>query len=258
MKRRVEGWLHRHRHKAVLRRWRQVADMVPDLGPAALRRLSRDAGSLHAAVGRARSLLAIRTKADRLPLSDLLPRTDRAWRLPALLAPLSPRIWTGSGSPLDAGGAITLFHDATHTGIVLRQGPGDGAAPFAFDLEVFDFDGGFLSIVVDLPPDITQGLVNTHLVGLAVFAGQERPERILLRLNLRHGPNVSHLFADYPAGTFGSKPSGPHWAEFDVIQAGLDGRPVDHAWLDILPENPAMTRLRLSDLVLTRRPRAML
>lgn len=258
MKRRLEGWLHRYRHRAVLRRWRTVATAAPGLGPAARRRLLREADDLHLALGSARRALMRQAAAPGVPLPDLLPRTDRAWRLPALLAPVAPGIWTGAEPRIDAGGAMVLFHDAGRTGLVLRQGPGDGPVPRAFDLEVFDFDGSFLSIVVDLPPEITAGLAATHLVGLALTAAQDRPERILLRLNLRHGPNVSHLYAEYPAGTFGTQVSGPHWAEFDGIEARLDGRPVDHAWLDILPEHPALSRLRLSDLVLSRRPRAML
>ena len=77
----------------------------------------------------------------------------------------------------------------------------------------------------------------------------ERPGKVLARLNLQHGPNVARIVQE----TSGVR---QRLAEFDLGHSGVDDERMEKAWIDLFFEAPQMNRITLHDLTLSRRPRA--
>mgnify|MGYP006289767839 CR=1 FL=1 len=48
----------------------------------------------------------------------------------------------------------------------------------------------------------------------------------------------------------------PQTVEFDLAYSRLNERRVERLWLDLIFERPAMNRIVLQDLAMSRRPRA--
>jgi hypothetical protein len=68
---------------------------------------------------------------------------------------------------------------------------------------------------------------------------------------MEQGPNTAQMLAEI------SEPEdGRCHVAFDLAYGGLRAQPVDHAWIDLIVERPAMLRLTLHDLLLSRHPRA--
>ena len=73
-----------------------------------------------------------------------------------------------------------------------------GSAPFGVQMDVFGFDGSFLSLVLDLPEEGALGLRLSHLLRLDLSVEFERPIAVFCRLNIQHGPNTEHLVRELP------------------------------------------------------------
>jgi hypothetical protein len=249
--------VRRFLHRAGLRRWRALAERARTADLAELRDLRAEARQTRRAVER-----AIGTADERLALpllgSNALrppPGSDWVWR---------PALWRAARSPSGIAPArgeeaidaeVTLFHDAGAGEVVLRQGRNDrpqDLAPFGLALEVFGFDGRFLSLSVRLPEAAVTGLRLSHLFRVAAAVESEHPLTSTVRLNVRHGPNTAEMIAELaPDG-------GERAAEFDLAQAGISERRIERAWIDLIFLAPAMNRIDIRDLTLSRRPRAEL
>lgn len=132
----------------------------------------------------------------------------------------------------------------------VRNGRAGDLAAFGLRLEAFGFDGTFLSIALDLPPEARDGLRRRHLARLDAALEVERPLEVFARLNVRHGPNVEQMVLPLRQGPDGGAAS----VEFDLAHSGLGERHVGHVWVDLILERPAMNQVTLRDLA--RAPRA--
>lgn len=166
-----------------------------------------------------------------------------------------------SGRVLSDG--VRIFHDGGGHGgdgseakadIAIRQEDGgvDGAAK-ALALQVGAFDGQFLSFTFNLPRDGIAGL-SPRVILAARLALAPRPTLpIFLRLNIRKGPNTEAVPGlPVPGGEDGSVLA----AEFDLGFRNIQAGRVANAWLDVIFDHPAGLSVILSDLTLSRRPRA--
>ncbi|MFZ5749696.1 MAG: DUF6478 family protein [Pseudomonadota bacterium] len=93
---------------------------------------------------------------------------------------LRPEIWSGPVDPpglaavatrTGFGREATVFHDCATSEITLRQVRNQresDLAPFGLRMDVFGFDGSYLSLVIDLPDSAVQGLKLRHIVRLDV------------------------------------------------------------------------------------------
>ncbi len=236
--------------RRVLRRWAAAARRADRVDLPTLRRQRRAARALRPILD------ALLTVADTrlLPDADPTPPAGADWAL-------RPQPWRGplpqpglvsprSGARL--GDTLALFHDCDRAEMALRQLRCGGAAPFALQLEVFGFSGSFIGLAIDLPKAACDGLGTRHLLRLDTVIETEAPLGISARLNLRHGPNVERL-ASRPAPR-----AGAGFVEFDLAETALAGRRVEAAWIDLMLTDPAMNRVLLRDLVLSRQPRAAL
>ena len=247
-----EGWLQARRHRSTIARWKRIAADATGLGPAARRRLRTDAQALRTVLAEALHALDRSPSGPERALPALPDRTEAAWRLTALVDPLETPHAVVSASPARPAPGLALFHDATDGEVILRQTPAQTPGRHHLDVEVFHFDGSFLSLVIDMPAQLSGGLGTGHLLGVLLDVQRERPERMFLRLNLQHGPNITQLVTERPA----SSDAGNQPVEFDLAEVELDGRRIDRAWIDLIPEHPAMDRLSIRELVVARRPRA--
>lgn len=240
----------------MLRRWRRIADAAEAMDLATLRRARGRARMLRRQLDRVIHLAEYRlalpvigSNALRRPMgADWVWRPD-LWRGPMAVAGQAP----ASGRTALSEGA-TLFHDCRAGELTLRQIRNrreTDLAPFGLRLEVFRFDGSFLSLVLDLPAEAVEGLRLKHLIRLELALEREQPLQVFARLNIRHGPNVEQLVRELP-------PEEEVMVEFDLAYTKMNEKRVERLWLDLIFERPQMNQVTLRDVTLSRRPRAEL
>lgn len=252
-------WLMNRRS---LRRWHRYAQQAQGEDLTILRQRRAAAQHLRTALDR-----VLHVADDRLGLprigSTAFARpagTDWSWR---------PALWRGmlEGGAASAalvspanhtaiGDELKIFHDCPAAEIALRQMRNlhaEDLAPYALAMDIFAFEGNFLSLALDLPPEALAGLGTRHLVRLDVTLACERPIDIYLRLNVQHGPNVAQLSQPLPQGADALQS-----VEFDLGYEKLNEKRIEKAWVDLIFDRPQMNRILLRDLTLARYPRAPL
>ncbi len=255
MTNRVDRFLDRFLQQRMLRRWSRMADEANGVGLEALRELRNRARQTRRQVDR-----VIHTAEHRLALPVLGSNAirkpmgaDWVWR---------PVLWRGEipvpgFSTVPSKAAVcdgaTIFHDCRRSELTVRQIRNrreEDLAPFGFRMDVFRFDGSFLSLVVDLPEESTQGLKMRHLVRLDAIVEMEKPLEIFARLNIKHGPNVEQIVRELPLN------SEEVMVEFDLSYTKLNEKRVERMWVDLIFEGPEMNQIILRDVTFSRRPRA--
>ena len=242
-------------HKGSLRRWGRMADATPAMDFATLRRSLGRAWALRRRLDRvihqAENRLAlpvIGSNAIRKPLGS-----DWAWRPPLWTGPIPvPGLSSVPGRAVIDEGA-TVFHDCRRSELTLRQIRNTreaDLAPFALRLDVYQFDGSFLSLALDLPAAACDGLKRRHLIRLDLSVEVEKPLEIFARLNIRHGPNTEQIVRELPVQDLTAM------VEFDLAYTKLNEKRVDSMWVDLIFEGPQMNQVTLRDLTLSRYPRA--
>jgi hypothetical protein len=181
--------------------------------------------------------------------------TDWSWR---------PDLWRGQ-IPVPGFASVetrkqicdgaTVFHDCRRSELTVRQIRNTreaDIAPFGVRMDVFRFDGSFLSLVLDLPESAARGLKLRHLIKIDVIAEMEKPLEIFARLNIKHGPNVEQIVRELPLNAEESA------VEFDLAYTKINEKRVERMWIDLIFEGPEMNQIILRDVTITRRPRAEL
>jgi hypothetical protein len=244
-------------HRRAMRRWARAARQAGETQPDELRALRSKARLLRSHLDR-----LVHKADERLALpaigstSFVRPHnSDWSWR---------PELWRGSLPMLGMssvqtksmlGSEITLFHDCALSELTLRQVRNlreEDLAPYGLRMDVFRFDGSFLSLVIDLPAAAVEGLRKTHLIGMNAIVETEKPLEIFARLNIRHGPNTEQIVRELPLDQENTT------VEFDLAYSKLNEKRVDRAWIDLIFEGPEMNQVTLRDLTFSRRPRAAL
>jgi len=237
--------------------WTRLACEAPHMNKSALRVWSGRARAMRREINRvihvAEERLAMPAIGAGLPHQPL--GTDWVWR---------PDIWRG---PVQVPGQVaevartvisddvTLFHDCARPEVIIRQIRNvaeRGLAPFAVSIDVFSFDGSFMSLAIDLPEAAVSGLQLRHLIRVETVVDAERPTEIFARLNVSNGPNVEQIVREMSAG------GRQRLAEFDLTYSQIDEKRVKKIWLDLIFSQPAMNRISLRDVTVSRRPRAEL
>ncbi|SMX40000.1 DUF6478 family protein [Octadecabacter ascidiaceicola] len=181
--------------------------------------------------------------------------TDWSWR---------PQLWRGAlpvkgMSSVDSktmlGDEVTIFHDCQISELTLRQLRNTreaDLAPFGLRMDVFRFDGSFLSLVLNLPQASCEGLLRRHLLRMDAIVEVEKPLEIFARLNVRHGPNTEQIVRELPMD--GDKVM----VEFDLAYTKLNEKRVEAMWIDLIFEGPEMNQVTIRDVTFSRHPRAEL
>ena len=151
------------------------------------------------------------------------------------------------------GEEVTLFHDCPLSELSVRQvrntREGD-LAPYGLRMDVFHFGGTFLSLVIDMPPELAKGLTKSHLVRMDAIIETENPIDIFARLNIRHGPNTEQLVRELPTQDKSVM------VEFDLAYGKINENRIEKIWLDLILDEPAMNQIVLKDLTFARCRRA--
>ena len=196
------------------------------------------------------SVPALSTGLPQMPLG-----TDWSWR---------PDLWRGAlpepgavalGERTSLGDGVALYHDCPLGEVVVRQVRNDkpeDRAPYGLAIDVFGFKGSFLSLALNLPEAAVQGLKARHLVRAELVVDSDGPVTAFARLNVKHGPNTAQPVSALP------DQGREKLAEFDLAYADLNDKRIERAWLDLILNDAAMTRIVIRDVVISRRPRAEL
>lgn len=237
------------------RRWERLAGRLPEMSLGELAAARQDAAELHHRLARvihsadARLMLPhVGSNAIERPLG-----TDWAYRPELWRGPLARRGLSSVQTKTAVGGEAVIFHDCRHSELTYRQLRNtreEDLAPFGFRMDVFGFDGSYLSLVLHLPDSAVEGLRARHIIRVSPVVELEKRLEIFARLNVRHGPNTEQLVRELPIGAEDLS------VEFDLAYSEINERRIERIWLDLIFENPQMNQITLRDLTLTRRPRA--
>jgi len=251
------SFLNRLTYKRTMRKWARAARNADSFDLSKLRQYRSTARLLRTHLDR------LIHKADERLARPMIGSTafhrphnsDWSWR---------PELWRGSlacpgmssaASKSTLGDEITLFHDCQLSELTLRQLRNfreEDLAPYGLRIDVFKFEGSFLSLVINLPEDATNGLRRNHILRMDCLVEMEKPLEIFARLNIKHGPNTEQLVRELPLNDTRAM------VEFDLAYSNLNEKRVDKAWIDLIVEGPEMNQVVLRDLTFSRRPRASL
>ena len=255
MKDRFKRFFEKRLNRLATGRWARRAKMAEHLDLQSLRRLRRQArmlrGMLEQFMFVADSRLAlplIGSNAKQLPLYTDWSHRPELWR-----GPLNSKGGVAMASNVELGSEVRLFHDCQTSELTYRQlrnRSQEDLAPFALGLEVFRFDGSFLSLSIDFPQEVCQGLSIRHMVRLDLDVVLERPITIYARLNIQHGPNMEQVVRELPPEATDG------YVEFDLAYTKLNEKRVEKLWLDLIFEGVEMNQILLKDLILSRHLRA--
>ncbi|AWB47361.1 hypothetical protein HYN69_01535 [Gemmobacter aquarius] len=249
--------LDRVLQRRALKLWQEAADTAAAADLADLRHWRTRARSLRRQLDR---IIHVADHRLALPVigSNAIrkqPGTEWVWR---------PELWKG---PIPTPGVAavatrtqvcegaTIFHDCRQSELTLRQIRNTreaDVAPYGLRLDVFRFDGSFLSLVIDLPDEGAQGLKLRHLVRIDAIIETEKPLEIFARLNVKHGPNTEQVVREMPLN------GAETMVEFDLAYTKVNEKRIERLWIDLIFEGPEMNQITLRDLTVSRRPRAEL
>lgn len=190
--------------------------------------------------------------------SNAFPRpvdADWWWRPEVFRGPLATRGMSSVESKQEIGDELTIFHDCKISELTFRQLRNtreEDLAPYGVRLDVFRFDGSFLSLVVDLPDAAAQGLRRRHLIRMQTIIETEKPLEIFARLNVKHGPNTEQIVRELPLHQEDVV------VEFDLAYTKLNEKRSERIWIDLIFEGPEMNQITIRDVTFSRRPRAEL
>ncbi len=252
-----QGFFDRTIHAGALSRWARAARAARDTDLPELRRQRARARQLKNQLD---ELIHVADGRLALPLegNQAFPRppdADWAWRPELWCGPLPVPGMSSVQSKSMLGNCVTLFHDCAQSEITLRQLRNTREADLAaygLRLDVFRFDGSYLSLAVDLPEEAAQGLKRKHLIRLDTIVEMEKPLEIFARLNIKHGPNTEQVVRELPLHEEEIR------VEFDLAYTKLNEKRVEKLWLDLIFEGPQMNQVILRDLTMSRRKRAEL
>ncbi|GAA6189670.1 DUF6478 family protein [Litorivita sp. NS0012-18] len=249
--------LDRLTHRRALRRWARFAQNA-DTAP--LHRLRAQRARARALKIHLDKLIHVAESRLALPMigSSAFQKphdADWSWRPELWRGPLASPGMSSVQSKSMLGEEVTLFHDCALSELTLRQMRNrreEDLAPFGLRMDVFSFDGSFLSLVVDLPEAATTGLQKRHLVRLDVIVEMEKPLEIFARLNIKNGPNTEQMVRELEVVDKHAT------VEFDLAYTHLNEKRIERAWVDLIFEGPEMNQVVLRDVTFSRRPRAEL
>lgn len=253
----LQKFLDRVNQQRSLRRWAALADACQTASLGQLRKHLAQAWALRKYLDRVifqaehrLALPSIGSNVIRRPMG-----TDWAWRPNIWLGPLPKMGQAAVSNRTQFAEGTTIYHDCKLSELTVRQIRNtreSDIAPFGFRMDVFRFDGSFLSLVLDFPPEGAQGLKQKHIIRIDMNAEMEKPLEMFARLNIKHGPNTETIVREIPLNQT------EVMVEFDLGYSKINEKRVENIWLDLIFEGPEMNQIILRDVTITRRPRAEL
>lgn len=261
MSKRETGFKHRILHWRAMRQWESLARKVGHSDLSTLRAIRASARQLR---GHLDQVIRVADSRLALPMtgSNAFPKPlycDWSYRPELWRMPITPIGVAAAETKSSFGEEVTLFHDCRSSELTVRQLRNtreSDLAPYGLRMDVFRFDGSFLSLVVDLPNAGVEGLQRRHLVRLSAVVEMEKKLEIFARLNIKHGPNTEQLVRELPFDNLDSSGRAEIEVEFDLAYTRMNEKRVERMWVDLVIENPEMSQVVIRDLNFSRRPRA--
>lgn len=256
---RPSRWLNRKSRDRAARNWASMAERVEEMPLGRIRRLSDEALGLRASLNRFLMRGEHQVSLSRASLDALqLPGgTDWRWRPGFMGGRVSPRGISAPQPGARLGKRATVWHDCEDPAIILEQITNPRAtdlSPYGLRLEVFSFEGSFLSLAIDLPTEAMVGLTRNHVLRVETALMAERPVNIYARLNIGHGPNVEEVIEKLHGVDAGLQSQ--QVIEFDLAYTEMNEKRLEKIWLDLIFEQPQMCAVEIRELFLSRHLRA--
>lgn len=261
MSKRATGLRHRIIQWRALRHWGWLSRNVTRFNLSTLRALRSSARQLR---GQLDQVIRVADSRLALPMvgSNAFPKPlycDWSYRPEMWRMPIAPIGIAAAETKSTFGEEVTLFHDCRSSELTMRQVRNtreSDLAPFGLRMDVFRFDGSFLSLVIELPPEAVQGLKQRHLVRMNAVVEMEKKLEIFSRLNIKHGPNTEQLVRELPFTDLDGGDRTEVEVEFDLAYTKMNEKRVERIWVDLVIENPEMSQVVVRDINFSRRPRA--
>lgn len=238
--------------KRALQRWRRLAERARTANFRNLRRILTMSQALSEQISTTQN--AVRARLYRPSDPRGFPTsTDWSCRPDFWASPMHARGYAPANPQTRLSDQVTLYHDCKTPGLCVRQispTESDKTDAFGLSMEVFAFDGSFLSLVLHAPNSSVEGLKKTYILRVWMIIECERPVDISLRLNLQHGPNTEQVSKDV------TLKDGVALVEFDLAYMPFRENRVEQIWFDLFFDHPSMNAIRIHDLVLSRHRRA--
>jgi uncharacterized protein DUF6478 len=251
----IRNFFEQRRLDRNLRWWDRQSRVAKTLGFSELRDLRSMARRFRKRVNKINHIAASRltlpvigSKAIKKPQG-----TEWAYRPEVWSGPVSPSGISSIASKSKIGNELVIFHDCAVSEMTLRQvrnNQESDLAPFGIQLDVFNFEGSFLSIAVEMPPQAVEGLKKEHIIRLTLIIDSERPQEMFARLNLRHGPNTEQIVRELDLSTR------EMYVEFDLFYTNFKEARAQSLWFDLIFESPSMNQITIRDISVIRRRRA--
>ena len=242
-------------HAGMVRRWANRARKAPNAELNLLRRERQRARELRLHLDEVMHVADNRLALPRIGSNAFFRPggTEWSWRPQLWRGPLGERGRAALPSKAELGQEVTVFHDCKISELTFRQvrnSREEDLAPYGLRMDVFRFDGSFLSLVIDMPEGASDGLKRRHIVRCDMIIEVEKPIEIFARLNVKHGPNTEQILRELPLG------QKEVTVEFDLGYSEINEKRIDRLWLDLIFEGPEMNQVTMRDLTLCRFPRA--
>lgn len=249
--------LDRFGHRIAMQRWGAVSRSAQNAPLSILRQQQRRARELRQKLNELIFVADNRLALPRIGSNAFVKPdgTDWSWRPQLWRGPLGVQGMASVQSKQPIGDEIAVFHDCKISELTVRQLRNlkeEDLAPYGLRMDVFRFDGSFLSLVLDLPQEACEGLRKRHLIRLDTIVELEKPLEIFARLNIKHGPNTEQIVRELPLDQDNVM------VEFDLAYTNLNEKRAEKMWIDLIFEGPEMNQITLRDLTFFRSPRAEL
>lgn len=151
-----------------------------------------------------------------------------------------------SGTELAPG--LKLFHDAERAAFSWRQRPIAGGGHYGLSFTVYEFDGAFLSLVVEVPDDDLPIIAAHRTLQLSFSVAATRPLTLYARLNFQRDADHTALHDAMIVR------DGSYTACFEQLTDEAELRVGTSVWADLIFAKPAMVEFEISDLALYPAP----
>lgn len=255
MARSIAGLMDAFLHRRTLRRWRDAARKANFAELEALREQRSHARQLQSKLGELVHVAENRLALPRIGSSSFQRPggTLWAWRPQLWRGPLSKKGIAAVENKTPIGDELVIYHDCKISELTFRQLRNmreADLAPYGLRMDVFRFDGSFLSLALALPKQACEGMQRRHIIRLSAIVEVEKPLEIFARMNIQHGPNTAQVVVEMQMN------QDEIVVEFDFAYSDLNEKRIEKMWLDLIFEGPEMNQIVLRDLTLCRYPRA--
>lgn len=224
--------------------WSTALKSIDDIPKARLRKLSAEARRLSKLLSRFER--HAHTRLEPRQSTPLIPGATWARRVDVFAERISPSGYAPLTNNTQISETVTAFTDDPLAVVGVRQAP-NANGDHCVILDIHHLGGSFLSLAIGLGAEVAKELGKDNLLRVHLDCHTEKNVEILLRLNLRSGPNTEQVIRHYAPGQD---------VDFDLFYVDFEPERMSDAWIDLMLPPHAMNRIEIRDMVIAKLPRA--